>query len=118
MSCSAVDRRAPWRWSSRTAFLSCSAENPQRGIGLGGRPGSLRAPQVDLWQAVDAERLRQLAAVVGVVAEEAEQDRLSRVDLRPLADLALELLGEHVGGPSIEAAGDDLPGRLERLGQL
>src|SRR5205823_6461571 len=74
--------------------------------------------QVDLWQAVDAKRLRQLARVVGVVAEEPYQDRLARMDLRFLPGLPLELLEEHVWRPPLEGAGDDQPAGLERRGQL
>src|SRR3990170_2295695 len=79
---------------------------------------SLRAPQVDLQKAVNAQRLRQLAAVVGVVAEEAEKDCLAGVDLRPLARLPLERLEQRIRRPSFETGGDDPPGGLEPLDQL
>ncbi|MBA2570781.1 MAG: hypothetical protein H0V04_06330 [Chloroflexi bacterium] len=41
---------------------------------------SFSLPQVDLRQPVDPERLRQLAAMVCVVADEPHQHRLSSVD--------------------------------------
>ena len=79
---------------------------------------SISTPQIELGQAVDAQDLRQLTAVVGVMGEEAHQDRLAGMELRLLTGPALELLEELVWCPPLEAAGDDLPTAFERLGQL
>src|SRR5688500_10853726 len=88
------------------------------------RPGYLkdscrgRRPEVDLGEAVNAQGLRQLAAVVGVVGEEAHEHRLPRVDLLRVAPLARERLAQHLRRPALEAAGDDRPRRIERVDQL
>ena len=69
----------------------------------------LGGPQVDLGQARDAERLGEFACVVRVVREEAQQDRLARVE--PLATRGPDLDGllQHLGRPTIETAIDDGP---------
>src|SRR6478672_3712652 len=69
----------------RVARLSCRAVSFNR--------ASIWPPEIDLGQPCDAERLRELAAVVRVVGQQPLQDRRPRVDLAVVAVPALDLLG-------------------------
>src|SRR6266550_9229347 len=79
---------------------------------------SVRTPEIDLRELVDAEGLRQLAAVVGVVGQEPLEDRPARMDLTMVTVQPLDRLLEHRRRPAIQAAIDDRPGRVEGRHEL
>src|SRR5712691_9259636 len=78
----------------------------------------LARPQVDLGKARDAERLGELARVVRVVREEAQQDRLAGVEPLAARGLDADSLVQHPGCPAIETAIDDGPRARKGLGEF
>ena len=65
-----------------------------------------------------AEDQCDLARVIGIVGDQAEEHRLARVVLDAATALTLVRLPENRRRPAREAAGDDLPARLEGLDEL
>lgn len=79
---------------------------------------SVGSPEVDLRQSEDPERLRELAAVIGVVAEQPLQNRPATMHLAVAAVLPDEPAVEHLRCPTVQTAVDDIPGRLQCPHQL
>ena len=67
---------------------------------------------------MNAQRLRQLAAVVGVVAEEPLDDRPARVYLVRAPEIASDLVAKHVEGPSVQAALNHAERRVQGIDKL